>query len=159
MIRLHKLLLTTGVALSLVAPAAFGEVPLPAIPEAKGEQCVEDTTVMRKRHMDFLVHQRDETMHRGIRTEKHSLKACLDCHVPADTQVEKDGHFCMNCHQYAGVSIDCFQCHSPMPEDSAGLPSATLPGSKLAGSGYHTWDSGQTEQEVVLNQLTEHTLR
>jgi hypothetical protein len=90
----------------------------------KNGKCVEPTAVMRRGHMDFLFHQRDETMHRGIRTESHSLKGCVDCHekllrregrlVSSDTPVsvnDPEGGFCQGCHQYAAVSIDCFQCH------------------------------------------------
>ena len=52
----------------------------------KGEVCVEPTEVMRKYHMDFLLHQRDKTVHQGIRTKNHSLVNCIDCHVQKNTQ-------------------------------------------------------------------------
>ena len=29
----------------------------------------------------FILHQRDETVHRGIRTTKYSLRGCIDCHA------------------------------------------------------------------------------
>ncbi len=112
--------------LLLAAPASGdGRVPGPVVsPAVKGDQCVEDTDVMRRRHMDFLKHQRDETMHRGIRTEQHSLKACLTCHVTPEQAYHGDsqeGHFCKNCHEYAAVKIDCFECHATQPErDQAG---------------------------------------
>ena len=93
-----------------------GRTPLPSVPTAQGEQCVEDTTLMRKKHFDLLKHQRDETMHRGIRTKKHSLNECLSCHVDPASDPKKDGHFCKNCHEYAAVSIDCFQCHNTKPQ-------------------------------------------
>ena len=54
---------------------------LPAIPAAAGDQCVEPTEVMRRRHMDFILHQRDETVHKGVRTEKHRFVNCVNCHV------------------------------------------------------------------------------
>ena len=49
-------------------------VPLPAAKAVKGEKCVEPTEVMRRDHMQMVLHQRDDTMHQGIRTVKHSLK-------------------------------------------------------------------------------------
>ena len=122
-----KLLHTAVLVLTLSAPAlsSAGEVPKPQIPEAvKGEQCVEPTDVMRRKHMDYLMHQRDETMHKGIRTTKYSLNECLECHVPAEQETAAPGkdneqHFCKSCHMYAGVSIDCFQCHAEKPEGDA----------------------------------------
>jgi hypothetical protein len=72
-----------------------------------------------------MLHQRDETVHRGIRTTKHSLKACFDCHTVNDERGQPVGiddkrHFCNVCHGYASVSIDCFECHSAKPEPKAG---------------------------------------
>ena len=49
-------------------------------------QCVEPTDVMRRYHMDFLLHQRDKTVYKGIRTKRHSLQGCVDCHVNRDDQ-------------------------------------------------------------------------
>ena len=47
----------------------------PLIEKAKGGQCVEDPAFMRRNHMKLLKHQRDDTMHGGIRTGKYSLPA------------------------------------------------------------------------------------
>ena len=105
----------------LLATPVTADVPKPGIPDAiKGEQCVEDTDFMRKNHMDLLLHQRDETVHKGIRTKKHSLKECFTCHVVKDNDnkpltVSSPKHFCRECHDYAAVSIDCFQCHTSVP--------------------------------------------
>lgn len=123
--RLQQLLATVVLALSLSVPALAaggGRTPLPSVPAAvKGGQCVEDTADMRRNHMDYLKHHRDETMHKGIRTKKHSLKECLECHVPAEAGLASAGkteedHFCINCHAYAGVTLDCFECHTTKPE-------------------------------------------
>ena len=40
---------------------------------AHAEHCVEPTEIMRRNHMDFLLHQRDETVLKGVRTQKYSL--------------------------------------------------------------------------------------
>ncbi len=98
--------------------AAESRVPLPQLSTALGERCVEETDFMRRNHMQLLKHQRDETMHRGIRTERHSLKNCLSCHAPerpaADQQEQQ--HFCRSCHVYTGVRLDCFGCHARYAE-------------------------------------------
>jgi [DsrC]-trisulfide reductase subunit J len=89
-------------------------VPLPAMKAERGEACVAPVAEMRRNHMKYLFHQRDLTMHEGIRTPRFSLKHCVDCHASAKTGsvLGKDG-FCASCHAYAAVKIDCFECHSP----------------------------------------------
>ncbi len=116
----HFILRALLLAAATVA-AAQAAAPLPDIPKGRGEKCVEDTALMRTNHMEFILHQRDETMHKGIRTSKHSLKECIDCHaVKGDdglpVSVESPRHFCSVCHRYAAVSVDCFQCHNSKPE-------------------------------------------
>lgn len=110
----------------LLSAVLFADVPRPVIPEAKGDQCVEPTDVMRKNHMKFLTHQRDDTVLHGIRTSKHSLVECINCHVqPDDTgaypEITSEEHFCSSCHSYASVKVDCFQCHMSKPEGPASL--------------------------------------
>ncbi|MGD2056814.1 MAG: sulfur reduction protein DsrJ, partial [Gammaproteobacteria bacterium] len=73
-------------ALVLVFPAlvAADNSLLPDIPlqtngvfsETQG--CVEPTEEMRRNHMEYILHQRDETMHRGIRTKQYSLEECIN---------------------------------------------------------------------------------
>jgi predicted CXXCH cytochrome family protein len=69
---------------------------------------------MRRSHMDFLKHQRDDTVHGGIRGAKFSLKGCIDCHASPKTQsvAKEETNFCVSCHSYAAVQIDCFECHT-----------------------------------------------
>lgn len=92
------------------------------VPPPKGEQCVEDPVWMRTNHFETILHQRDETVLKGIRTTEHSLKNCIECHVTANANGEyarysnSEEHFCASCHSYAAVSIDCFQCHADRPE-------------------------------------------
>ncbi len=96
-----------------------GRVPVPSEHMAMGDQCVEDTDFMRRDHMTLLDHQRDSTVLDGVRTEKHSLRGCLSCHAPAKppggaqpVSLASGEHFCAECHAYAAVKIDCFQCHA-----------------------------------------------
>ena len=115
-------LLLTGVCL-LIPATGSAEVPLPVIhePEGEGVKCVEPEDVMRRDHMNFILHQRDETMHRGIRTSKYSFAECIDCHVQPNeagniASFDSEDHFCNGCHEYAGVTIDCFDCHADRPQ-------------------------------------------
>ncbi|MCB1756383.1 MAG: hypothetical protein KDJ38_12725 [Gammaproteobacteria bacterium] len=108
-------------AMSFDGTAAEGLGPV--IPEAKGEQCVEPTDVMRRNHFEFILHKRDQTIHQGIRTSKHSLVECIACHVQPDENQqfvshESPEHFCSTCHTYAAVKIDCFECHADKPVGS-----------------------------------------
>ncbi len=84
---------------------------------------------MRKNHMDELLHKRDETMEKGIRTEEHSLKACINCHVPKEHNGKilrhtDPEHFCSTCHGYVAQQIDCFQCHVDHPNDDSDMAEA-----------------------------------
>lgn len=112
----------------LLSAVLFADVPKPVIPPAKGEHCVEPTDVIRKNHMKFLMHQRDDTVLRGIRTSKHSLVECINCHVQPDEtgaypDITSKEHFCNACHAYASVKVDCFQCHMSKPESSVSMES------------------------------------
>ena len=75
---------------------------------------------MRKNHMDALKHKRDETMYKGIRTEKNSINACINCHVPESYNGKvlrhtDQEHFCTTCHTYVAAKLDCFDCHVDHP--------------------------------------------
>jgi predicted CXXCH cytochrome family protein len=112
-------------ALAVLSLPALAAAPMPDIPKGKGDKCVEDTKLMRSNHMEFLLHQRDETVHLGIRTKRHSLKECISCHAVtgADGQaisVANPKHFCRACHDYASVKIDCFECHASKPKSTTG---------------------------------------
>ena len=98
--------------------SGFGKIaiPQPAKPDNASE-CVEPVEVMRREHMKFLLHQRDATVLEGKRDSKYSLTGCMDCHNPtqADGEVVRypdPQHFCADCHRYASVKIDCFECHA-----------------------------------------------
>ncbi len=85
------------------------------------QACVEPEEEMRKNHMNYILHQRDETMYDGIRTRQHSLEECVNCHTAKNEQgefipINAQDQFCSSCHTYASVKIDCFQCHAAKPE-------------------------------------------
>lgn len=112
------LLLTTSALAGSGDNSKAAGVPRPFIEVARGEQCVEETDFMRKNHMNLLMHQRDKTVHAGIRTKKHSLKNCIDCHASVTTNsvTGSNENFCQSCHSYAAVKIDCFECHATKPK-------------------------------------------
>ena len=143
------LLWAAGLILSAPAPAdareTAGRVPLPAIEKGKGDQCVEDVQFMRKNHMKLLKHQRDRTVHEGIRTKQHSLVGCIECHASQKTGsvIGSNENFCQSCHSYAAVSLDCFECHASNPGTRASptgtaaaapAPAAASPVGAAAGS-------------------------
>ena len=107
--------LLVSLLLCLFIPAAWAaEANTPALDIGKGGQCVRDTQWMRKNHMHLLIHQRDETVRKGIRDDQISLKNCVECHASLkdDSVVARDDSFCVGCHRYAAVKIDCFECHA-----------------------------------------------
>ena len=122
----HLVILVGLTALPMLSNAGeLGPVPPKAKMKASDKtECVEPVGDMRKNHMEFLKHKRDLTMREGVRTKQHSLTECIDCHVtPNDkgefARIGDDEHFCSSCHNYAAVKVDCFDCHSDLPEDAA----------------------------------------
>jgi len=120
-------------------------VPRPVIPMGQGESCVKDTDFMRRNHMDMLKHERDETMLKGVRSEQYSLKECISCHAvygpdAIPVTVASPQHFCRGCHDYAAVSIDCFQCHASRPESGGSSAedqlSSVFPGTTTVGGSH-----------------------
>ena len=98
--------------------AEAGRTQKPVIEAAiKGDKCVEDTEFMRKNHMKLLLHQRDETVHKGIRTTRYSLRNCIECHASKtnNSVAASKENFCQACHSYAAVKLDCFECHATKP--------------------------------------------
>jgi hypothetical protein len=123
--------LSVGSPVRAAAPSAdggtavvtAGRTPVPHITPARvGSTCVADPATMRRQHMTMLRHQRDATVHGGIRGTSQSLKACITCHAsPVTGSVAKaPGDFCVSCHSYASVQIDCFECHTSRPASATG---------------------------------------
>lgn len=107
------------VAASCAAPAQQARTPKPVIePAAQGTKCVADADFMRRNHMDLLKHQRDDTVRAGDRAGRFSLQACIQCHASVKTSsvAQAETNFCVSCHSYAAVKIDCFECHASKPK-------------------------------------------
>jgi predicted CXXCH cytochrome family protein len=90
----------------------------PAIQHALRGPCVAEPALMRRQHPDMLKHQRLETVHLGVRETRASLKACVSCHASAETGsvAAAPTDFCVSCHSYAAVQVDCFECHASKPQ-------------------------------------------
>jgi predicted CXXCH cytochrome family protein len=128
-----SLVLTMMLALTGFVPA-HAEAPKVVIDKARyGDKCVEPTEYMRRNHMKLLLHERNLTVHEGIRTKRYSLKECINCHASKETNsvtAAKD-NFCVSCHAFAAVKIDCFECHSSKPQGSAMMHPLTAAGAHL----------------------------
>jgi hypothetical protein len=115
--------------------------------EAAGlKACVEPTPFMRRNHFELIEHQRDATVHQGIRSTKYSLAGCIACHVAKDSAghpvpVNAPDQFCNACHRYAAVHVNCFDCHSPVPNGSPVNPEALA--AHGLGAGTSEGGSGQ----------------
>lgn len=122
--------LVLGGALLLLATSAISDTAVTEGSKAAGlDSCVAPTAVMRRNHMDFLKHDRDKTVHQGVRDIQYSLAECVDCHAEKDSAgafkpVNAEGQFCDSCHNYVAVNLTCFQCHSKTPESSSGNSTA-----------------------------------
>ena len=133
---LQRLLFACLTVLSLsaigaeVQTAKAGRTQKPVIETAiKGDKCVEDTEFMRKNHMKLLLHQRDQTVHQGIRTTRYSLRNCIECHASKtnNSVAASKENFCQSCHNYAAVKLDCFECHATKPSTVANSRPAGTP--------------------------------
>lgn len=133
---LAVLLLSVGAYAASSASDKVGRTAQPEIVidrSKSGDKCVEETSFMRKNHMKLLMHQRDDTMHKGIRTEKHSLQNCINCHASTknNSVLGSNENFCQGCHTYAAVSLDCWECHASKPKQAqpatAPAVAATMP--------------------------------
>lgn len=115
-------MLAWGFAASAALAQPAGRTPLPVVERAvQGSQCVAEPTVMRRNHMEMLKHQRVDTVRAGARSGQFSLKGCINCHASRETGsvAKSETNFCVSCHAYAAVKIDCFECHSSKPSGPA----------------------------------------
>ncbi|MCB1759035.1 MAG: sulfur reduction protein DsrJ [Gammaproteobacteria bacterium] len=129
-------------ALTLIGGLASGDSAVTPGSRAAGmDACVAPTDVMRRNHMEFLKHDRDRTVRKGVRDIEYSLAACIGCHAAEKGNgdyhpVNDEGQFCSGCHEYVAVSLTCFQCHSKKPEQkmsTLGALQGELDGDRFSG--------------------------
>jgi hypothetical protein len=113
--------LTALVLLGAGVGATAASLAPAVVPAKPGTHCVAPPETMRRDHMRFLLHQREVTVHEGGSGARFSLEGCIGCHASAKTGsvAQADTDFCVACHRYAAVRIDCFECHSSRPEPGA----------------------------------------
>lgn len=114
-----KLAMLLGAMALTIAPLqhASAEMELPGLENHKGDKCVDDEDYIRRHHPDLLKHHRDDVMRKGIRTTKYDLNKCVECHVNPKTGsvASSKEDFCVACHAYTGVQLNCWDCHNPKP--------------------------------------------
>jgi hypothetical protein len=95
-----------------VATGGMNKVPEPRLPTSENH-CVESAQWMRDNHMHLLEEWRQMAVRDGIHTyvasdgkeyEISLTDTCLSCH-------SNKAEFCDQCHSYAGVSPNCWDCH------------------------------------------------
>jgi hypothetical protein len=100
-----------------VAPPDL-KLDTPAIQQLQEKLCVEPTPYMRANHMRLLNAWRDSVVRDGNHAYKAAdgkeydislTKPCLKCH-------SNKAEFCDRCHNYAGASPKCWNCHI-IPEE------------------------------------------
>ncbi len=133
----YFLILLAGMLFPAMQASAESTLVTKGSKAATMDSCVAPTEVMRRNHMDFLKHGRDETVRDGVRGLDFSLAECIDCHAGTDERgkpvpVDAEGQFCQTCHGYVAVSPACFQCHRTTPEAKGGRYSYHLPESSFA---------------------------
>lgn len=122
--------LAAGRALAVALAAAValgpakgesGSVPRPAIEIEQPGHCIEPADQMRRDHPDLLRHQRDLTVHEGVRGARVSLRTCVQCHASrtGGSVIGAPRGFCRSCHEFAGIRLDCFECHASRPAEAS----------------------------------------
>ncbi|EGV52270.1 hypothetical protein [Candidatus Endoriftia persephone] len=135
--------LLAGAVLTVSAMQAVGASAVTEGSKAASmDSCVAPTEDMRRNHMDYLKHERVETVRGGIRGSKYSLAGCIDCHASKDQSgnplpVTDEGQFCQKCHSYLAVQPACFQCHRTTPAEGG----ATLGAVDLNSMTYEQLDA------------------
>jgi len=95
-----------------MAGGGTGDRPELELPQ-DGSKCVESTEYMRDNHMLLLDDWRDLAVREGKRIHvssdgtRHKMSltgTCMSCHTNGEA-------FCDRCHNYAGVTPTCWDCH------------------------------------------------
>ncbi|MBW1989851.1 MAG: sulfate reduction electron transfer complex DsrMKJOP subunit DsrJ [Deltaproteobacteria bacterium] len=96
-----------------VEPAPKPSLETEKIQSLYEKNCVEDKATMRSGHMLLLDKWRDTVVRdrlrsyagfKGTRFEMSLSNTCMDCHSNKE-------QFCDACHNYAGVTPYCWECH------------------------------------------------
>jgi len=120
-----KLIMTAAAVLILVLAGVYAfrheesqaeKIAAPAAAAVDSSACIGSKEYMRANHMRVLNEWRHSSVRDGNRVHvapdgrkiEKSLNTCLNCH-------SGNRMFCFNCHMYANVKPNCWNCHiSPM---------------------------------------------
>ncbi|MBF0437624.1 MAG: hypothetical protein HQL93_00740 [Magnetococcales bacterium] len=102
LLRLSFLIVTLFAVWTVLPYSGWADPPQPE--KAVRGPCVRNPEWMRRNHMDFLKHKREETVRKGISVKSESFLACANCHQSRE-------RFCDRCHAYVSVAPNCFECH------------------------------------------------
>lgn len=139
-----------GALCALTGPAVGGSFVVAGSQAASEKSCVAPTDYMRRNHMELIKHQRDATVHLGIRATEHTLAGCIACHASVGPDgkaapVNEKGQFCYTCHDFAAVRVNCFDCHATAPQAAKGQPIGH-------GGGVHPGLSGHGKETASLGR-------
>ena len=99
--------------------------PNPILPTQE-KQCVAPLSVMRTAHMQLLMDWRDEVVRHNLHSFKafngktYSMRLAGTC--PSSGCHASKADFCDRCHNYAAVSVTCWDCHVDPKLASRGGP-------------------------------------
>jgi hypothetical protein len=91
------------------------------------KECVAPVAFMKTSHMQFLIDWREGavrnnvrafTAYNGKRYDVSLTGTCLGCHAAGARAGQAD--FCGRCHDYAGVTPTCWNCHNDRPAEAGG---------------------------------------
>jgi len=90
------------------------------------KECVAPVAFMKTSHMQLLIDWREGAVRDNVRTfaayngKKYNVSltnTCLDCHAVQARGGQAD--FCGRCHDYAGVTPKCWNCHNDRAPESS----------------------------------------
>ncbi|MGE5198750.1 MAG: sulfate reduction electron transfer complex DsrMKJOP subunit DsrJ [Rhodospirillaceae bacterium] len=124
-------LILGGLALCLAAvtwpvwrAVASAPSPPPALQRPAGaSRCVAPTGFMRASHMTLLAGWRDRVVRDGVRSyvddDGREVTMSLSQTCVGACHADK-AKFCDRCHDYAGVTVTCWNCHDAPPPAAPG---------------------------------------
>ena len=86
-----------------------------------GQKCIESKEYIRSYHMQLLYDWRKSVVRDGRRVYVASdgtewdmslTTTCMECHgAPAEQREKTGATYCLECHDYSGVNVFCWDCH------------------------------------------------
>jgi hypothetical protein len=74
-------------------------------------------------------------------------------------RVDSRDHFCNSCHSYAGITIDCFQCHNSQPTGDARFHPLASDKMRMAKEAHAAVNSAEMLNQIAKAQAGEGEAR